>query len=144
MLPFCLLYLFKNYVARHVLILYLFSNEICCNIKYLQLFTFFRSASSSLEVLLRIHYIKIILLIYIRRTQLRSFHIIISKMGRKNKKSSKITLRKKNHVESLPRELVTVIVERVASYSLKDLLRVKLRYLLNNFRFLIRFLDHLI
>ncbi|TMW87769.1 hypothetical protein EJD97_019507, partial [Solanum chilense] len=37
-----------------------------------------------------------------------------------------MTLRKKNYIESLLRELVIVIVERVASYSLKDLLRVKL------------------
>ncbi|TMW87565.1 hypothetical protein EJD97_019785, partial [Solanum chilense] len=33
---------------------------------------------------------------------------------------------KKNYIESLPMELVTRIVKRVPSYSLKDLLRVKL------------------
>ncbi|KAH0743173.1 hypothetical protein KY290_031166 [Solanum tuberosum] len=46
-------------------------------------------------------------------------------MGRKNKKSSKMT-DKKNYIESLLRELLIDIVERIASYSLKDLMRVKL------------------
>ncbi|KAG5627695.1 hypothetical protein H5410_012913 [Solanum commersonii] len=36
---------------------------------------------------------------------------------------------KKNYIESLPRELLIDIVERIASYSLKDLMRVKLRVL---------------
>jgi len=53
-------------------------------------------------------------------------------MGRKNKKSSKMTMSKKNYIESLPRELLIDIVERIASYSLKDLMRVKLRYLCIN------------
>ncbi|KAG5581021.1 hypothetical protein H5410_051648 [Solanum commersonii] len=47
-------------------------------------------------------------------------------MGRKNKKSSKMTMSKKNYIESLPRELLIGIVEMIASYSLKDLVRVKL------------------
>ncbi|KAG5619632.1 hypothetical protein H5410_004850 [Solanum commersonii] len=47
-------------------------------------------------------------------------------MGRKNKKSSKMTMSKKNYIESLPRELLIDIIERIASYSLKDLMRVKL------------------
>ncbi|KAH0650240.1 hypothetical protein KY284_030152 [Solanum tuberosum] len=33
---------------------------------------------------------------------------------------------KKNYIESLPRELLIDIVERITSYSLKDLMRVKL------------------
>ncbi|TMX03024.1 hypothetical protein EJD97_018754, partial [Solanum chilense] len=37
-----------------------------------------------------------------------------------------MTLKEKNYIESFFMEIVTVIVERVASYSLKDLMRVKL------------------
>ncbi|KAG5601687.1 hypothetical protein H5410_033057 [Solanum commersonii] len=44
-------------------------------------------------------------------------------------KSSKMTMNKKNYIESLLRELLIDIVERIASYSLKDLMRVKLRVL---------------
>ncbi|KAG5610421.1 hypothetical protein H5410_021702, partial [Solanum commersonii] len=47
-------------------------------------------------------------------------------MGRKNKKSSKMTISKKNYIESLPRELLIDIIERIASCCLKDLMRVKL------------------
>ncbi|KAG5571783.1 hypothetical protein H5410_061549 [Solanum commersonii] len=48
-------------------------------------------------------------------------------MGRK-KKSSKMT-RSKNYIESLSRCLLIDIVERIASDSFKDLMRVKLRVL---------------
>ncbi|KAG5631473.1 hypothetical protein H5410_003190 [Solanum commersonii] len=41
----------------------------------------------------------------------------------------KITRIKKNYIESLPRELLIDIVEMTVSYSLKDLMRVKLRVL---------------
>ncbi|KAH0712433.1 hypothetical protein KY285_007984 [Solanum tuberosum] len=37
-----------------------------------------------------------------------------------------MTMSKKNYIESLPRELLIDIIERIASYSLKDLMRVKL------------------
>uniref|UniRef100_M1DTV0 F-box domain-containing protein n=1 Tax=Solanum tuberosum TaxID=4113 RepID=M1DTV0_SOLTU len=37
-----------------------------------------------------------------------------------------MTMSKKSYIESLPRELLIDIVERIASYSLKDLMRVKL------------------
>uniref|UniRef100_M1DM83 F-box domain-containing protein n=1 Tax=Solanum tuberosum TaxID=4113 RepID=M1DM83_SOLTU len=37
-----------------------------------------------------------------------------------------MTMSKSNYIESLPRELLIDIVERIASYSLKDLMRVKL------------------
>uniref|UniRef100_M1BNA6 OJ1485_B09.11 protein n=1 Tax=Solanum tuberosum TaxID=4113 RepID=M1BNA6_SOLTU len=40
-----------------------------------------------------------------------------------------MTMSRKNYIESLPRELLIDIVERIASYSLKDLMRVKLRVL---------------
>ncbi|KAH0764869.1 hypothetical protein KY285_000740 [Solanum tuberosum] len=38
-----------------------------------------------------------------------------------------MTMSKKNYIESLRRELLIDIIERIASYSLKDLMRVKLR-----------------
>ena len=66
---------------------------------------------------------------YIRITQLRFFHLVFSKMGRKDDKSSKMSLRKKNFIESLLRELIIDIIERVSSYSLRNLMRVKLRYI---------------
>ncbi|KAH0665216.1 hypothetical protein KY290_027493 [Solanum tuberosum] len=37
-----------------------------------------------------------------------------------------MTMSKKNYTESLPRELLIEIIERIASYSLKDLMRVTL------------------
>ncbi|KAH0748076.1 hypothetical protein KY290_027308 [Solanum tuberosum] len=40
-----------------------------------------------------------------------------------------MSMSKKNYIEYLPRELLIDIVERIASYSLKDLMRVKLRVL---------------
>lgn len=62
---------------------------------------------------------------YIRITQLRFFHLVFSKMGRKDDKSSKMSLRKKNFIESLLRELLINVIHRIAYYSLQDLMRVK-------------------
>ncbi|KAG5621013.1 hypothetical protein H5410_006231 [Solanum commersonii] len=49
---------------------------------------------------------------------------------------------KKNYIESLPRELLIDIVERIASYSLKDLMRVKLRSSINEGNIGQHFLSH--
>ncbi|KAG5615589.1 hypothetical protein H5410_015413 [Solanum commersonii] len=51
------------------------------------------------------------------------------KRCRGKKKSSKMTRSKKNYIESLLIELLIDIVERIASYSLKDLMNVRLRVL---------------
>ncbi|KAG5630112.1 hypothetical protein H5410_001829 [Solanum commersonii] len=63
-----------------------------------------------------------------RRRYKRRYGVGESFPTKKNKKK-KMTRSKKNYIESLPRELLIDIVERIASYSLKDLMRVKLRVL---------------